>query len=437
MNSSELRSDKGPNCFVIFCLLATLVIEGIMYLLDVFNIFIVDLTIFNEATVVLFISAFIIIGISIALGLDNAKTKYVLLSGTVVVYAILSIYLAFNMILSLSLPLIYASQYKQHRIIWLVYFQLVVTCILIVPLNLKLGIYDANSFLIATGRAAELRKDITELINNNLQVSLTKQIIFCGIPKALSLLCFVPVIIHVSNLLDKTSRNVTQLQHEQKQVQFGLLDILGNMIGSRDTTTGIHVFNAKKYVAWIVNKLQEQKKFSDTLTEDYAADVIKYAALHDVGKLAVPDAILTKPGKFTPEERFEMEKHTAEGERLLRENLPKALGEDKDSIKIACQMALYHHMWYNDTAGKSYPRTALCEGNDIPLCARIMSVGDVLDALLSQRQYKPAFSIDKTYQIMKEGRNTQFDAEILDVVLDNWDEFLTAFNIENSTQEAQ
>ena len=78
MNSSELRSDKGPNCFVIFCLLATLVIEGIMYLLDVFNIFIVDLAIFNEAIVVLFISVFIIIGISIALGLDNAKTKYVL-----------------------------------------------------------------------------------------------------------------------------------------------------------------------------------------------------------------------------------------------------------------------------------------------------------------------------------------------------------------------
>lgn len=173
--------------------------------------------------------------------------------------------------------------------------------------------------------------------------------------------------------------------------------------------------NTARYVNFITTKLLENNTFSDELTNEYAALVIEVAPLHDIGKIHIPDAILCKNGKLTDEEYNEMKKHPEYGIELLNSFVDS---KDADYLKIAKEVCLYHHERYD---GKGYPKGL--KETEIPLCARIMSVADVLDALLSKRQYKEAFSFEKTYNILVEEKGKQFDPIILQTLIDNWEEF--------------
>jgi putative two-component system response regulator len=131
-------------------------------------------------------------------------------------------------------------------------------------------------------------------------------------------------------------------------------------------------------------------------------DVIKAAPMHDLGKIAVDDAVLRKPGRFTDEEYEKMKQHAAEGARVIHEIL---LHTDDASFKVVAEnVAHYHHERWD---GKGYPMGL--RGEQIPLEARIMAVADVYDALVSKRVYKEAFDFEKADRIIMEGMGTQFD----------------------------
>ena len=158
--------------------------------------------------------------------------------------------------------------------------------------------------------------------------------------------------------------------------------------------------------------------FAKALDDDAIALLFKSAPLHDVGKVAVPDAILLKPGKLTDEEWVIMKRHTEYGRSAL------AQAENTNDAKVnfldyACEIAYGHHEKWD---GSGYPQGL--SGEAIPLSARIMAVADVYDALISKRVYKPAFSHDKAVGIIMEGRATHFDPSIIDVFCDVCDEFL-------------
>ena len=195
------------------------------------------------------------------------------------------------------------------------------------------------------------------------------------------------------------------------KLQYNIIITMADIIESRDENTGDHIKRTAKYVELIANKLKEKNQYTDILTEKYIADMIIAAPLHDIGKIHVSDLILNKPGRLTEEEFEIMKSHTTAGSKMLMQAEENLGGSSY--LKIAMQMAEYHHEWWN---GKGYPNGI--SGEEIPLCARIMAVADVFDALISKRCYKDAMPLEKAYRIIKEESGTHFDPEIVAAFLE-------------------
>lgn len=142
-----------------------------------------------------------------------------------------------------------------------------------------------------------------------------------------------------------------------------------------------------------------------TFLDDYIKDMIIAAPLHDIGKIHVPDSILDKPGKLTDEEFEAMKSHTTYGYKILKH--VEKQSTEIPYIQIAKQMAKSHHEWMN---GRGYPEGL--SGDLIPLCAKIMAVADVFDALVSKRCYKDPMPLEKAYDIMHKETGDHFDPEV-------------------------
>jgi putative two-component system response regulator len=134
--------------------------------------------------------------------------------------------------------------------------------------------------------------------------------------------------------------------------------------------------------------------------------------MHDVGKIATPSEILRKPGPLTSAEREEMKRHTTIGHEILADS-------ESELLRLAASIALTHHEYYD---GSGYPRGLV--GEEIPLEGRITAIADVFDALLSDRHYRPALTVEETVEVIKEGRGGQFDPRIADILLEHLDEAL-------------
>lgn len=185
-----------------------------------------------------------------------------------------------------------------------------------------------------------------------------------------------------------------------------LMHGFANIIESRDDSIGGHVKRTSAYVYLLAVELRKQGYYTNVLTKDYIQNLSRAAALHDIGKIAIPDAILQKPGRLTSEEFDIMKGHTTEGGRLIHDSL-SMLG-DKDEINMAYDVAMYHHERWG---GGGYP-TGI-SGTQIPLAARIMAVADVFDAIAEKRCYRDAMSLDESFRILEEGSGTQFQPELI------------------------
>jgi putative two-component system response regulator len=207
---------------------------------------------------------------------------------------------------------------------------------------------------------------------------------------------------HLEEMVKAKTKQLTDMQ-EHLMVSFA------NMIEKRDGVTGEHVQRTREYVKSIAAHLCKQ----GIVDNEYVDKLYKAAPLHDIGKVAVPDSILNKPGKLTPEEFEVIKTHTTLGGEILSEVQEHGRGEDPDDyIKFAYNMARYHHEKWN---GTGYPEKLA--GEKIPLCARIMAVADVFDALISKRCYKEAMPYDEAFKIMKEESGTHFQPELIDIFL--------------------
>ena len=194
------------------------------------------------------------------------------------------------------------------------------------------------------------------------------------------------------------------------KMQSALIMTLADLVESRDENTGQHIKKTAAYVRIILNELKKEGVYEEKLTPDFVEDVVNSAPLHDIGKIAVPDAILNKPGKLTKEEFEIMKNHTTVGGRILKSIIERV--PNSHYLHEATNLATYHHEKWN---GQGYP-TGIA-GNDIPLSARIMAVADVFDALVSKRSYKEGFPFEKALGIIEEERGTHFDPKIVDAFL--------------------
>lgn len=192
------------------------------------------------------------------------------------------------------------------------------------------------------------------------------------------------------------------------RMQFNIIIMMAEIVENRDKNTGGHIKRTAKYVEIIAKQLKRNKQFTDILTDSYIDNMCVAAPLHDIGKIHVSDTILNKEGPLTEEEFEIMKTHSEEGAKLLSQ-AKKHLG-DFEYLDIAMQMAGGHHEWY-DGSDKGYPGKV--SGDDIPLCARIMAVADVFDALITKRCYKSAMPIKRAYKIIREESGTHFDPVIV------------------------
>lgn len=162
--------------------------------------------------------------------------------------------------------------------------------------------------------------------------------------------------------------------------------------------------------------MQKDGFYAEQLSEEYIDEVVRSAPLHDVGKIAVSDVILNKPGRLTDEEFRIMQSHTTEGGKIIDKAMA-LVDEDSGYLNEAKNLALYHHEKWN---GKGYP-TGLKE-EEIPLSARVMAVADVFDALVSRRSYKEPFTIEKALEIIRTDAGTHFDPLVAQAFLNAEDE---------------
>lgn len=211
------------------------------------------------------------------------------------------------------------------------------------------------------------------------------------------------------NQLEEENERKTQalIEHNERMLLLQENTIIGmaNLIENRDNDTGEHVKRTSRYVELLTRAARKAGYCAELLTDDYAELLVKAAPMHDIGKIAVADAILQKPGRLTPEEFDAMKEHTTAGGHIIAEVMGGI--EEKEYIDIAVQIAEGHHEKWD---GSGYPRGI--KGKEIPLCARIMAVADVFDALVSKRCYKEAMPVDKAFSIIEESGGSHFDPNL-------------------------
>jgi putative two-component system response regulator len=185
---------------------------------------------------------------------------------------------------------------------------------------------------------------------------------------------------------------------------------LANVIEHRDLESGEHVKRTQEFVRALAQYLVGSNSiYAEELRKLEPGTIVKAMALHDVGKIAIPDRILLKPGRLDDEEFCIMKTHTIRGKEIIGE-----LGDINSSLYLKhCEDICYSHHERFD--GKGYPQGL--SGDAIPLAARLASLADVYDALVCARVYKPALSYGEAVAIIKDGRGTQFDPVLADAVI--------------------
>ncbi len=182
----------------------------------------------------------------------------------------------------------------------------------------------------------------------------------------------------------------------------------------RDTHIGGHLNRICAYARLLAERLAGRPGYQE-VTYEFIETIVRAAALHDVGKVGIPDSILLKPGKLTKAEFEIMKTHTLVGAELL-DGLRKNFG-DFSMISMGIDVTMGHHEWWD---GTGYPFGQ--SGREIPLAARILGICDVYDALTSARVYKEAWTHEDTEAAIREGSGTQFDPELVEIFFENVEE---------------
>ena len=219
---------------------------------------------------------------------------------------------------------------------------------------------------------------------------------------------------------DRLEEAVRERTRELELTREVIIDSLAAMAERRDLETGGHIQRTRRYVQFLAERAASHPDFAEILSPETIALFASTAPLHDIGKVGIPDGILLKPGKLTDEEFRVMGYHTLYGYEILRDGERRLRGNT--FLSHAQDIARDHHERWD---GRGYLRGLV--GEEIPLSARIMTLADVYDALVSRRPYKEPFPHHVAMEIIAEGRGTRFDPRLVDLFLASGDAFFQIF----------
>ena len=231
---------------------------------------------------------------------------------------------------------------------------------------------------------------------------------------------------NIERMLEKKNKQLIEMSRKMHQNNVFLINALGSVIEFRDIESGQHVQRVSEFTKEILLQLRKQHpEFG--LRKDQIEMISQAAALHDVGKIAVPDAILNKPGRYTPQEFEEMKKHTIKGCEILE----KFKQEDSEFYKYCYEICRWHH---EKIDGKGYPDGL--KGDEIPLWSQATAVADCFDALVSKRVYKDAMPMEAAFQMILDGECGKFSTYMMEAFTASKDRIFEIAEIYNERKTA-
>ena len=405
---------------------------AVMVFLSILALVLDEIGVFATPRTIMFIASFVSVGVFLVpiviyfvhdklLKKENPIIETNLLKIIIIVASFLGVTciivtLAFHVLLGIGIPMLMAAQYRSNRKLITAVF---IASMVLVPISVYgtffFGTIDRNILKIAT-------EDIDKYSTfaQRLELATPKRMLelflHYVLPRALCVVAMEVLVIGIINrnkiMLEKQGELSEKVQREMQhtsEIQLDIIEDLAAVVETRDCETGEHIARTKQYVNMIANILKENDKYKDILDEKTIDQYIEAAPLHDVGKIAISDTILLKPGKLTPEEYEQMKVHTTKGGEMIYKIFKNL--KDEAFIKHAHDIALYHHEKWD---GTGYPEGI--KGEEIPLSARIMAIADVYDALVSKRVYKDAMDPNDAFDILEKDAGSHFDPNIIEII---------------------
>lgn len=412
------------NKYVMKCFGVFMFLYFIVFLLNWFEIFIVDKSIMRAGFFPVLIIYVIVYLITKRISLSDSRTKYFILFSVILAFTIMGVAVTYHVVFIAILPILYATIYASKKVIWYVYGLTVLSTIVIVYGGYYFGLCDANMALLTATKLENYLVDgqfMLTAVNSNPQVSL---MVFFVVPRCIIYITFISVsgsiFKIVSGSLEKAKRTAemeefqaelerkvdeqtVQLRDKQRKIEdlyIQTVTALSEAVDAKDRYTSGHSKRVAEYSRMIAKRMGKSKKEQE--------EIYRAGLLHDVGKIRVPVDIINKPGKLTEDEYNIIKLHPVTGYHILQ-------GISGNS-NIA-SAAKYHHERYD---GKGYPYGL--EGENIPEMARILGVADSYDAMTSNRSYRNALPQNVVRSEIEKGKGTQFDSDIADIMLQMIDE---------------
>ena len=382
------RNEADANNTSAKVMFITLLMLTFAYILNIVGIFIIPQRLMTITYLIAAVSLMIPVLIHRIVGANNSILKYLyVFCSSIFIFAITTT-LTYHVVLVYVFPIAIAEIYFNHHL---------TICSIIIS-------------LIVTAAGQILAFALQSWPDANFP-TWQETIMFSVVPRFLMLFCM-SILLHL--LAKRTTRLLSEQISDSEQIVALHQDMVfgfATLVENRDENTGGHVKRTSRYVELLANEMAKRGLYKDIINEEFVKNLTMAAPMHDIGKIAVPDSILQKPGKLTPEEFETMKTHTVKGGQIIQQTFGHVGSEQYR--QMAYNVARFHHEKWN---GMGYPDKLA--GDNIPLCSRIMAVADVFDAVSQKRCYRDAMPLDECFAIIQNGRGTDFDPQIVDVFME-------------------
>lgn len=388
MNNIFDKNEENANKSVAKIMFYTLAIFAGVVVLDYLNIFVIKKTVMTTVSLASGVLLLLPSVLNKVCGPDKKYLKYLYVIFASLFIFLISSTLTYHVVVVYAYPIAIASMYFSDRLV-----------------KISVGL---TLFVTVAGQLLGYYLDL----NSDLNFFNVKRLVLFGIIPRLFTTSAFAVLLHF--LTKRTNKLLKYQEIDMKRISNfdnDMLTAFASLVESRDKNTGGHIIRTRAYVKLIVNELYERNLFPETINGTFIENITKAAPLHDIGKISIKDSVLQKEGKLTDEEFEEMKKHAAAGGKIIKENFSH-IG-NKTFRTTVYEVARYHHEKWN---GRGYPDGK--KGEDIPLCARIMTIADVFDAVSQKRVYRDAMPLEQCFEIISKGIGEDFDPVIAQVFLD-------------------
>ena len=383
-----IENEKQANRIVAKVMRITFAVFTLIYLLDVVGIFIVDIGIMTMAYIgggILLLLPTLLVNI---LKQEKRYIKYVNVICAILFVVLVTITLTYHVVVIYVYPIAIASLYFSKKL------NILATALTVVGVSL-----------------GQILAFYLDIVTDDNFTELYRMIVYGVIPRALILIAVAAIFTMLCGRTTSLLGNLLGAQDELYLYHDEMIMGFATLVENKDGSTGGHIKRTTAYVRLLAEELKKRGFYQELLTEEYVENLCKAAPMHDIGKISVPDVILQKPGKLTTEEFERMKQHTVSGGRIIQETFGHLT--NKEYTQMAYEVARFHHEKWN---GKGYPEGL--KRKEIPLCARIMAIADVFDAVSEKRCYRDALPMEKCFEIIQEGSGQDFEPILVEVFLD-------------------